>query len=238
MVTTAKDETEPWQNSAAQRILSEYLESGAIADDMKPKQVYDEFCLQHEEFVGFVYKNFGRRLRAMRQQRVDHGGETRPWHNSAAQRLLCRSLESCEIPNDMGPKAVWDGFCAPHSEFDGVLYPKFSGRLRYMRNQLFDQDDRAAAEMAAMERDRILCPILAFNHRSEPRWEGSEAERFLKIDVTAERNQTMTPRELHATREAYLQHSLATFRSHIYQEVGKRKFVDQYYSGARDNSHN
>jgi hypothetical protein len=238
MVIIAAGETQPWQDSPAQRILSDLLASGAIQDDMKPKEVYQEFCQEHQAFVGFLYKNFSRRLRAMRQQRTDHGGELQPWHNSAAQRMLCRSLESAEIPGDMKPRAVYDTFCAPHSEFDGFLYAKFASRLRYMRTQLNNQDDRAAIEMADMNHDRLLFPVLAVNHHGEPRWDGSEAERFLKIDIAEGRHTTMTPRDLHATRTAYQQHVLQRFRSHIYQQVRKSKFVKQYYVGVRDTQHN
>jgi hypothetical protein len=57
--------------------------------------------------------------------------------------------------------------------------PKFLRRLCSTQNHLFDQDDHAAAEISATERNCILCPSPAFNHHGEPHWEGLEAECFL-----------------------------------------------------------
>mmetsp|Transcript_14192 Transcript_14192/g.23508 ORF Transcript_14192/g.23508 Transcript_14192/m.23508 type:complete len:108 (+) Transcript_14192:388-711(+) len=107
-----------------------------------------------------------------------------------------------------------------------------------MRNQMNEQDDRAATELADMNRDRLLFPAPEKDHNGEPRWDGSEAERFLGIDITEGRHKAMPPRELRATRAAYQQHGLQQFRSHIYQEVMKRKFVKQYYAGNRNTHHN
>lgn len=138
----------------------------------------------------------------------------------------------------MKPRAVYDTFCAPHSEFDGFLYSKFASRLRYMRHQLNDQDDRAATEMADLNHDRLLFPAPAVNHRGEPRWDGSDAQRYLAIDIAEGRHTTMQPQELHATRPGvYDEHALPQFRSHIYQQVKKNKFVLQYYVGERDTYH-
>jgi hypothetical protein len=73
--------------------------------------------------------------------------------------------------------------------------------------------------------------IIAYHSQNELR-----QRSFLQIDFDAERHDTMTPRELHATRDAYLHHSLSTLRSHIYREAKYRKFCDQYYSGERNNN--
>jgi hypothetical protein len=160
--------------------------------------------------------------------------ETQIWRNSTAQSILRGYLQSGEIPLDgsMKPKEVWDVFCVPHPEFVGFVYKnKFANRLRYMRKQLVDKDGLADDDNAALVHDRLLFPAPTHNHRGEPRWPGSEAERFLKLDIDACKHEMMAPLQLHGTRaEYYENYPLAVFRKHIHQEVRLRKFILQYYN--------
>jgi hypothetical protein len=92
----------------------------------------------------------------------------------------------------------------------------------------------ATFDTAAMAHDRLLFPVPTHNHRGEPWWPGSEAQRLLALDVDDNKHITMKPRQLYNTRaEYYDNYPLQVFRDHIYQEVKLRKFVLQYYTGER-----
>ena len=159
------------------------------------------------------------------------GNKEPQWRNSEAQSRLRQLIESGEIPTDgsMKPKDIWKDICLPLPEFAGFLSKKFSTRLRTMRKQHIDKGSRAEDDSAALAHDRLHFPAPTHNHRGEPRWQGSEAERLLKLDVGEKKHLTMEPRELHATRpEYYENYMLEGFRQHIHQEVRFRKLIHQY----------
>ena len=59
--------------------------------------------------------------------------------------------------------------------------------------------------------------------RGKLRWDGSDAQRLLKIDVTDGKHLEQPPREFRKTRPEYMLFDLDVFRDHIYQEVKSRK---------------
>ena len=60
------------------------------------------------------------------------------------------------------------------------------------------------------------------------RWEGSEAERLLRLDMDEGKHEAMAPRLLYAERREYREFPLHVFRGHIHQEKRTRKFLRQY----------
>jgi hypothetical protein len=61
--------------------------------------------------------------------------------------------------------------------------------------------------------------------RGEPRWEGSEAVRLLRLDMDEGKHHTMRPRDLYQTRPQYYEkYPLTVFRGHIDQEERRRKY--------------
>jgi hypothetical protein len=73
--------------------------------------------------------------------------------------------------------------------------------------------------------DRRIHPKNALNHRGEPRWEGSEAVRLLRLDMDEGKHHTMRPRDLYQTRPQYYEnYPLTVFRGHIDQEERRRKY--------------
>jgi hypothetical protein len=160
------------------------------------------------------------------------------WRHSEAKKLLSQLIARGDIPRDgsMKPKIVWNAFCLPRHEFLFFKYPNFPSRLRSLLKTYNGKVDRAGTDVDALAHDRILFPKATHNHRGEPRWEGSEAERLLKLDVDDQKHKTVKPIELYKSRPEYYEHyPLEIFRNHIYQEVRLRKFVLQYYDGTRGN---
>ena len=158
------------------------------------------------------------------------------WRKSEAKKILLQLIERGDIPSDgsMAPKVVWNAFCLPRHEFVEFTYMRFPSRLQSLWKSHNDRVLHTTGDSAALVHDRLLFPAATHNHRGEPRWEGSEAQRLLKLDVDEQNHETMTPIQLYRSRpEYYENYPLLVFQKHIYQEVRLRKFVRQYYNGTR-----
>jgi hypothetical protein len=105
----------------------------------------------------------------------------------------------------------------------------FTRRLASLRVVARGQNDRRSSDAAASMYDRQLQPSATHNSNGVPRWEGSEAERWLKDDITNALHTQMAPKTLYNTRAEYQLFTLETFRGHIYQEIKRRKFIISYY---------
>jgi len=69
-----------------------------------------------------------------------------------------------------------------------------------------------------------------------PRWQGSEAEALLKIEIDDGEHMKMKPEELHKTRKEYEDFLLTVFRKHIYQAI--RSCKDTAYHLAKKEKKN
>lgn len=92
-----------WIDSQAKAHLLDLIMRKQVTAEMKPKDVYDRFCKDREEFKPFLdYKNFSNRLRALRTKVEEK--------NDGAERdaaALARDREIC-------PRPLMDGFGLPH----------------------------------------------------------------------------------------------------------------------------
>lgn len=149
-----------------------------------------------------------------------------PWTGSVSRRLLLQDLRKGDIPLDpteMSPPEVY--FQRP--EFADFEYTRFRARLNDLRKKVTAEKNRSTFDSVALARDRLNFPKKATNHRGEPRWEGSEAERLLKKDIEDGKHKNLKPKALYESQNEYMKYSLAAFRGHIYQEVQTRKFIAQ-----------
>jgi hypothetical protein len=142
------------------------------------------------------------------------------WRYCATKKLLSEDILSGAIPEDMH----WHDVYWQRPEYAESKWDLFAGRLDSLRQQISHAKDRNTTEEAALVHDRALFPIPTHNHRGEPRWDGSEAQRLLKEDVAAGIHETMKPQQLYQTHPQYNDYSLAVFRGHLYQEVRFVKF--------------
>jgi len=111
-----------------------------------------------------------------------------------------------------------------HPEFAKYEYKQFRDRLNDYRKKIREKKKTASFEAEALARDRLMHPKPTHDSRGEPRWEGSEAERLLKIDVAGGKHKDMEPKDLRETSGEYKKFSLTVFRKHIYQAIETRKF--------------
>ena len=79
----------------------------------------------------------------------------------------------------------------------------------------------------ALIHDRKLYPQTTHNSLNLPNWNGSEAQRLLKVDMDNKVNVSLKPKELYESRLEYQVFTLKVFRGHIYQEIKTRKFLAQ-----------
>lgn len=146
------------------------------------------------------------------------------WKDSEAKRLLVQDLMSGEIPldpNEMEPAQVY----LQRPEFANFGYERFRDRLRDLRAQIRASKHHASSDSAALAHDRRIYPKKTNNHRGEPRWEGSEAERLLKLDIDEGKNMSLIPIDLYNSQNEYKKYPLKVFRKHIDQEERRRKYV-------------
>jgi hypothetical protein len=151
-----------------------------------------------------------------------------PWRTSAARQLLEDDLLNGTIPltnAEMMPLAVYRS----RPEFAQYPYASFPRRLKTLRDTCSLRLNRRTADAAAYRHDQrfdVRPTQLAYGL---PRWEGSEAEQWLKHDITNGLHEQMAPQALYRTRDAYQVFDLARFRGHIHQEVKRRKFITSFY---------
>jgi hypothetical protein len=151
-----------------------------------------------------------------------------PWNKSEAKKLLERDLASGMIPvsgREMGSHEVY----ASRPEYAAFPVDLFTRRLASMRVLARSQNARRASDAVALMHDRQLRPQATHSSNGVPRWEGSDAERLLKDDISNGLHTQMTPRALYNTRTEYQLFTLDQFRGHIYQENKRRKFITSYY---------
>lgn len=151
------------------------------------------------------------------------------WRNSTAKRQLECDLIRGTIPLDanvMGAREVH----SKRAVFQTFPYEQFRDRLNDLRKAIKKKMDSANADAVALQRDRQLFPTLTHDENGRRRWEGSDAERLLKVDMKNDLHNMMRPKALYELRWEYSQFDLQTFRGHIHQ-AKKTKVFRSYVEG-------
>ena len=143
-----------------------------------------------------------------------------------AKALLVADIQGGTIAPTMNPKAVYN----MRVEYRQVEYCKFRTNLNGLRKSLKAVNERAMVDQAAVVHDQQqqlmhqnISHLAATSSATCHRWDASEAQHLLKLDVTDEKHLTMRPKELRMTRDEYRAFPLDVFRKHIHQEVRSRK---------------
>jgi hypothetical protein len=152
-----------------------------------------------------------------------------PW--DVAKEILTVMLLANEIPEAMPPREVY----LLRPQFGTVVYKNFRTNLCALRKTLKQHGVRAQEDHVALIHDQRLYPTLPTIQLGAPRWNGSSAERLLKIDIDDGKNERNTPRELWLTRDEYKIFQLTTFRQHIHQETRSR-IETSYWLARKKNS--
>ena len=142
------------------------------------------------------------------------------WMTSWAKEILREAI----MKGDILPEHTHDEIHGWHPEVELTDRKKLPGRIRALRQQVAHDSDAAEDDALALAHDRKLYPMPTHNHRGEPRWQGSAAERKLKADIVANHHLTMTPHEFYKSRPEYEEYSGDVIREHLYQEVKFQKY--------------
>ena len=213
-----------WKKSATKKLLLEHLQNGDIPldeDAMGPEDV----CNFRPEFKEIECKRFKTNLKATRKRLLKQNDEDAKvlWKDSKLRGILYQLLMSGTIPLDedaMGPKDVCN---FRPEEFKEIECERFKTNLKAMRKRIIEKKNYSATDTAGLAHDRMIYPKNPFNHRGEPRWEGSEAERLLKKDVEDGQHEEVTPQEFYLSRIQYQEYNRNVFLKHVHQEVRTRK---------------
>jgi hypothetical protein len=160
------------------------------------------------------------------------------WRNSKAKLCLRELIDAGEIDEDSDPEDAYFLCLREYpEEFEYYDYHDndFPGKLKSLFNTWTEDTKKAVFDEKAFAHDMKLFPPNQINSRGEPRWEGSEAEAFLREDFAAGKHKAnnIKPRDFQKTRPEYLEHDKDSFRDHIYQEDRRIRY-NNYLNDKRE----
>ena len=145
----------------------------------------------------------------------DDAPELPPWRYSEAKKQLIKDILDGTL-DGKGPGEVHEF----RPEYKERKYENFRTNLNNLRKALKEQRARADSDDAALAHDEAL--NLRTNSKPYPRWQGTEAERLLKLAIDNGQHIIMQPQELKNTCAEYEPYPLKVFRDHIQQELRSR----------------
>ena len=148
------------------------------------------------------------------------------WEHSWAKEILREAY----VNNDITDQHTYDEIHAWHPEVQATDRKALPRRFRDLKAQIKADQGSAQEDARALAHDRKLFPTPEVNHAGEPRWEGSESQRLLRLDVKEGKHLTMKPEGFYVSRPEYQIYSASVIRSHIYQEIKLTK----YYTWRRE----
>lgn len=185
----------------------------------------EEFSSSSDESIGKKPKSTSTKKKKKKTKEKKDGemgedGKKVGWSKCVAKKLLAEDIINEEITLDTDPdEAFWY-----RPEYCVTDRTKFNRRLYSLLDQISEAQGRANRDEEALIHDLGLFPRPKTNHRGEPRWEGSAAESWLRIDVQNGVDKPLTAEELRATRLAYRRFPVDVFRGHIHQENRRVKY--------------
>jgi hypothetical protein len=155
------------------------------------------------------------------------------WANSPDRALLISDLTSGRIPLQSCKGFMPRDAHRFRPEYQAIRYDLFCSRLRSLQKTIALQKRTGSDDAASLSRDRLIYPKNARNVNGALRWEGSQAEKSLKLDVSNSRHVELLPSQLWETREEYKAFTKKAFASHLDQEKRRRKFHNYMASKAK-----
>jgi len=145
------------------------------------------------------------------------------------RKLLLEDIREGRIPDTMD----WETVYVMRPEFAVGETPEeakrlFEGRLKGARKIIHGKNTRAATELTLFQQDRAKRPPPATDHNGLPRWEGSEAQKFLLQDLLNKQFEGDAKGLWQSRPEYHTVYPLAYFRKKRDQEERTQKFLTQY----------
>lgn len=152
------------------------------------------------------------------------------WEKSWAKEILRQAVYNGDITTEHS----YDEIHAWHPEVQSTDRSKLPGRMRGLREQVLVDSDEADKDALALAHDRKLYKVPTHNYRGEPRWEGSDAQKKLKMEIAQGVHLTMSPADF-ACRAVFQDYPEDVIREHIYQEIKFQKYC-KYRNDAKKKS--
>jgi len=157
---------------------------------------------------------------------TQQGPKPTPWQHSEAKQILKKDIVEGRVTDEMDPEEVFEMHGGLYHEYE---FKNFKTNLGDLKEALKKQFGKAVSDHLALWNDITHRPRNGptDSTRPCPRWEGSEAERLLKLDMEEGLHEQMRPSDLFFSRPEYAPWPLEVFRDHIYQ--GSRSELETPY---------
>jgi len=140
--------------------------------------------------------------------------KTTPWE--IAKPILTEYCTDGTITDVMKPKDVYE----MKPEFKAVPHKNFRDNFARLKRSIRGHRERAVIDERGFQHDKRLHTLAK---DSEGYWDGSEAQKLLKMDIERRRHTRMAPKVLWKSRPDYQKFSLDKFRCHIHQELRSQR---------------
>ena len=148
------------------------------------------------------------------------GTTPKKWQYSVGKKLLKKQLLDTESPiHNMSVKDI------KNSNPLYKQYPNFRKYYEDLKRQVEAEKKQAHLDDIAVERHIKNNPRSSLNRRGYPHWNGSPAEKLLRIDVYKKLHETMKPSELRMTRREYQKFPPAVFTKRVNREAEKQRLA-------------
>lgn len=147
------------------------------------------------------------------------------WQGSDAKNMIAQDIIDGHIPpypTAINVEEIFEELYSGHPYFDNFPFDRtrYRGRIQSLRKAVQKHSGWATFDDQALLHDLGLRPPAARNVRGQLRWDGSEAQRLLPIDIANKKHLEEafnTPKKLWASNIEYLKFDLNVFRGHIDQ---------------------
>jgi hypothetical protein len=114
-----------------------------------------------------------------------------------------------------------------HPEYKLYDREKFTSRLSTNLQKVYDKlMVRVEIDQEAFEKYHKNHQPSLFSHKDYPEWQGSEAQRLLKLDIVAGKHTRMSKTNLHELNiEYYKNFPLDAFCDKVYQEIRTGEYL-------------
>lgn len=147
------------------------------------------------------------------------------WGGSNAKNLIAQDIIDGHIPalpTQINVEDIFENLYSGHPYFDNFPFDKerYRTRIQSLRAAVEKHSRWASFDDQALLHDIALNPTATHDVRGHLRWDGSEAQRLLPIDLANNKhmeNEFNTPKKLWLSNPEYTKFTLTVFRGHIDQ---------------------
>jgi hypothetical protein len=226
---------ERWENSRAKVVLGRIVEHGFDCKDDGNNKTSKEVYGMNEDFKLFPQPWLTEQLKILRKGKP----KIPSWKNSLGRSILEEvilvGLDRDDDGNDLPVLTIYEMV----EEFQKFPLKRFSVNLEALRVIVHEVADKALRDSVAVDEflarnTQSTMDAPRFNYARYPKWQGSEAQRLLRIDLKGllqedrlfKGKDGVLPKDLWETRDEYEAYPLIIFRNHIYKEIIHDKQVN------------